>query len=143
MKKIISFFVFVLALAATVTMTSCSSSDDEPTVPDVSEKLVGTWVQSVEEHGYTITITYTLRHDGTYVAEDANDRWGVEETWEGRWSFDERLMKITFSYVFPDDDKDYMEYEYAIVSNDYKSFTMIDSDGELDNYSFIKKPEVR
>lgn len=130
MKKF--FSIFILALIVSTTLFSCSSNN-EPEVTNNINNLIGEWEQVYtddyrpQDNG---VITYSIFKDGTYKAVDRNSNNEIEEEWRGKWSFNEETMKITFTYSYDNE----TEYDYALVSNDYKSFTIID-----DFYPFIKK----
>ncbi|WP_410084254.1 hypothetical protein [Barnesiella intestinihominis] len=100
MKKESELFFGLLSLCLVVCLSACRSGDDEPSLEDVTTKLIGTWKGSMENYDESwctvefrddATVSLVSKHGATWGAERFNGKYTVlskEISYDGWFNYD-------------------------------------------------------
>lgn len=110
-----------------LSISSCSSDNE---VDNSIEKVCGKYY-SPPEGDYCTTMVITICEDYKfYVVEYDEDDYSISESWSGEWSYNKESHIIVFKNVIENE----ISYTTAVMSDDYKSFSIYD---EEDDYTFV------
>lgn len=114
--------MLLLVATLSITFTACGDDDDEPDKPVTSSFLIGTWVGSKYDTGWTYNEVLTFNSDGTFTLQDEhyhNISGNRSLEMRGSWHLNKDILHLKYSLYENGTFVKKIEWDYEILYDEY------------------------